>query len=402
MTARPSRSVLAFACAGHALFHILVALFMTLVLVLAPLWRRSYDDLIGLWTWGALLLGLGAPVAGWCSDRWGETRVMIAFFLGIGAATMLCGLADEPVLLGVALTLIGLFGAIYHPVGTAWVVKNVERRGRSIAILGICGSIGGAVASLVAGVLADLAGWRAAFIVPGAVTIAIGAALAWAYAAGAVVDRDGDVVPTPEPHRGDLRRAFAALAVTMSLTTLAYYAFTIMLPKWIEREMGWALGEGVLGIGALVTAIYLLGATAQFVGGHYADRGFAKQVYVASFALKLFALVFASFIGGWPVVVAAAAIVFVFDIAAPVENVLIARYTSSRRRGLAFGVRNGIAIVAAPLGIQLVALLFDEATGFATLFLVLAAIVLAILMAALLLPADRDPLRSAGQTAAIK
>jgi len=383
------RLVMIFACAAHAWFHVLVALFLTIVLVLEPAWQRPYDELIGLWTIGALLLGLGAPVAGWLSDRWGEARLMIVFFLGIGAATVLCGLADEPMMLAVALSLMGLFGAIYHPVGTAWVTKHTTTTGRSIAVLGICGSIGAAVASLIAAVLADLFGWRTAFILPGVLSIAAGAALAQAVASGRIVERKSDVLAMPEPSRRDVRRAFAVLAVTMSLTTVVYYAITTMLPKWLQQELGAILGDGLLGIGALVTAVYLLGATAQLVGGHLADRGAAKRVYVLSYGLKLGALLLALTVSGWPVVAAAVAIVFVFDLTAPVENVLIARFTSSRRRGLAYGLRNDIAIAAGPLGVQLVAWLFDDVTGFDPVLLVLAAMVLAILVAACLLPSDR-------------
>ena len=389
MASPSARPVLIFASIGHALFHILVALFVTVVLALEPLWERPYESLIALWTLGALMLGLGAPLAGWLSDRFGEVRVMIAYFFGIGTAAVLCGLADGPRSLQLALALMGLFGAIYHPVGTAWVVKNVHRRGRSIAMVGISGSIGTAVAALVAGGLADLAGWRAAFIVPGIVTLVAGIALTGAYVTGRVVDRRADVAPVVEPRRGDVRRAFVVLVVTMSLTTVAYYAFTTMLPKWVEREVGASLGDGLAGIGALVTVIYLVGATAQFVGGHYADKGLAKEVYVASFALKLGALLLAALFGGWPVVLAAILIVFVFDIAAPVENLLIAQYTPSRRRGLAYGIRGGIAIVAAPLGVQLVAWLFDDRSGFDPLLYALAGIVLVILAVSGFLPGRR-------------
>ena len=388
------RLVMVFACFGHAWFHVLVALFLTLVLVLEPVWQRPYDELIGLWTAGALLLGLAAPLAGWLSDRWGEARMMAVFFLGIGAATILCGLSDGPPLLMAGLGLIGLFGAIYHPVGTAWVVKHAAKRGRSIAVLGICGSIGAAAASLIAASLADLFDWRAAFILPGGLAVAAGAALAWALVTNRVVERQTDVLCEPEPSRRDVRQAFTVLAVTMSLTTVVYYAVTTMLPKWLERQVGADLGSGLLGIGALVTLVYLLGATAQFVGGHFADKGAAKRVYVASYGLKLAALLLALAVSGWPVVAAAVVIVFVFDIAAPVENVLIARFTSSRRRGLAYGIRNGIAIAAGPLGVQLVSWMFDEATGFDPLLVVLAGFVLVILLAASFLPGDRREARA--------
>ncbi len=390
------RLTMFFACFAHAWFHVLVALFLTLVLVLEPIWQRPYDELIGLWTTGALLLGLGAPLAGWLGDRYGEAKLIIVFFFGIGIATIFCGLSSGPIPLAVSLSLMGLFGAIYHPVGTAWITKHATVRGRSIAVLGIWGSIGGAAASLIAASLADLFDWRMAFVLPGALAVLAGCGLTWAVATGRIVDRDSDALTEPEPSKGDVRQAFAVLAVTMSLTTVMYYAFTTMLPKWLEREVGASLGDGLFGIGAVVTMVYLLGATAQLVGGHFADRGAAKQVYVASYGMKLGALLLALTVGGWPVVAMAVVVIFVFDIAAPVENVLIARFTTSRRRGLAYGIRNGIAIAAGPLGVQMVAWLFDEKTGFDNLLLALAGLVVVTLAAAIMLPNARTEVNAAG------
>jgi len=392
------RIILFFACFGHAAFHVLVALFLTLVLVLEPEWLMSYDALIALWTPGALLLGLAAPVAGWLGDRWGEAKLMAVYLVGIGLACVVCGFSNGPTMLTAGLAAMGLFGAIYHPVGTAWVVKHATRRGKSIAFLGICGSIGAAFASLIAALLADQFGWRAAFIVPGLVTLAPGVLLAAMIALGHVRERRTDVAEAEaEPTRRDVRRAFIVLAVTMSMTTTAYYAITTLLPKWFERHLGSGLGAGedLVAIGALVGLVYLIASLAQFVGGYFCDRGEAKRIYVISYALKLVALAIAPLIVGWPVVIVAIAILCVFDVAAPVENVLIARFTTSRRRGLAYGIRNGIAIVAGPAGVQLVALLFDEATGFQSLFFVLAALVSVVFVVALFLPADRPGSRAA-------
>lgn len=392
MTATRDRSaslVLLFACLGHAWFHVMAALFLTLVLVLEPAWGRPYDELIALWTLGALLLGLGAPLAGWLSDRWGETRVMVAFFLGMGGALIACGQAAGPRSLELALAALGLFGAIYHPVGTAWVVKNAAARGKAMGILGVCGGIGAALAALIAGGLNDLFDWRAAFMVPGVISLALGSALLGLFLAGEIRDRDDDRQPQPEPGTRDVRRAFAVLALTLSLTTVIYTAFTTMLPKWLDQAVGAALGDGLIGLGALVTAVYLLGTSAQLVGGHFADRGAAKRVYLLSFGLKAAAFTLAAALGGWPVALVAVLVVFLFDLASPIESLLIARFTPSARRGLAYGVRNGIAIIAAPLGVQLVAWLFDPASGFRPLLIVLAALVLVVFAAAWLLPDDR-------------
>ena len=54
---------------GHAYMHLLVALFLTVVLGLEGVWQREYADLISLWTVGALLVGLLAPLAGFLGDK---------------------------------------------------------------------------------------------------------------------------------------------------------------------------------------------------------------------------------------------------------------------------------------------------------------------------------------------
>jgi MFS family permease len=289
----------------------------------------------------------------------------------------------------VALAAVGLFGAIYHPVGTCWIVRHAPAQGRAIAIVGAFGGVGVAAASLVAGLLTDLIDWRAAFFVPGAVLLLCGFALLIASWRGDIVDLSSDRQP-PSPSQGArVRVTVALLVVAMSLTSVAWYAFQTMLPKWLGREVGASLGSGLIGIGSLVAGVYLVATLAQFVGGHYADRGRTKEVYVASFILKLVAIAVASQLGGWPVVVAAIFIALVFDVAAPIENILIARHTPPGQRGLAYGLRHGMAIVSAPLGVQLVSWTYDESRGFGMLLAAMAAIVVVILVAALLLPSDR-------------
>lgn len=51
-------------------------------------WTLRHDEVIALWTLGALLVGLGAPLAGWLADRFGNAPLMAVFFLGAGAASV--------------------------------------------------------------------------------------------------------------------------------------------------------------------------------------------------------------------------------------------------------------------------------------------------------------------------
>jgi len=382
--------ILFFACAAHGMHHALVALYLTLVLVLSKDWGLGYADLISLWTLGSLLIGLGAPLAGWMGDRWGETRMLVVLFAGLGLSSALCGLAQGPLSLQLALALLGLFGAIYHPVGVAWVVKHASARGRAVATAGIAGSIGVGFGPIIAAGLADLWGWRAAFILPGVATMAFGAALIWFYATGRIVDRKDDAHAAATHHSTapmDIRRTFLVLAVTMTLTLVAYSAFSTALPKLVEQSLG-AGWNGIFAVGLAAGLIQLFGASAQFVGGHFADKGATKRAYVLCFVLLAGIFSLAAAANGWALVFAAMLTAFLFEGMAPLETLLVARYAPQARRGLVFGLRYGLTLAGAPAGVWLVSRLYDPEAGFFLLLMVSAGLVAICAPIAIALPAD--------------
>ncbi|MCA3390856.1 MAG: MFS transporter, partial [Roseomonas sp.] len=110
------RLIIGFASAGHFLHHVLTGLFLTLAVILEAIWQRPYAEIIALWTLGAAMIGVGAPLAGWLADRFGHARMMTVFFLGIGCASIIAGTVTDSAEMGLALALLGGFGAIYHPV----------------------------------------------------------------------------------------------------------------------------------------------------------------------------------------------------------------------------------------------------------------------------------------------
>jgi MFS transporter, FSR family, fosmidomycin resistance protein len=120
----------------------------------------SYAELLPLGVAGYFLFGIGALPAGWLADRWNSARLMVMVFIGTGAASILTGLALGPWTLALGLTSIGLFASISHPVAMAWLVGADDRPGRALGINGIYGAAGISGAALVAGLLAELIGWR--------------------------------------------------------------------------------------------------------------------------------------------------------------------------------------------------------------------------------------------------
>ena len=86
-------------------------------------------------------------------------------------------MARTPVEIGIGLFVIGVFASIYHPVGLAIVTAKWRNTGMRIAVNGVWGNLGVASAALLTGWMIDNAGWRAAFVLPGVVSIGAGSRL---------------------------------------------------------------------------------------------------------------------------------------------------------------------------------------------------------------------------------
>ncbi len=384
--------VLFFASGMHALNHVLLALYFTLVLAVGHDWGMGYNTLIAYWAPGALLLGLGSPLFGWLGGRFGETRILILGLFGLAGASVLCGLAPGPLTLQLGLAALGLFGAVYHPVGLPWVVKHAARRGKAVASTGIAGSIGVALGPMVAGAFAALWGWRAAFAVPGALTAMLGAALLFHYLSGRVADRHEDVhEPHAPPTRTDTTRVLLAMLVTMTIAFIVNSAFGAALPKIVQSQDVFAR-YGLLMIGIIAGTIQLLGAGAQFVGGHFSDRGSARVAYAGGFLALGLAFPLVAWASGWGMALAGVAVIVFTELTAPVETLYLARYTPPARRGLVFGLRYGLGAIGNPAGVWLLSSLYSAEAGFAPLMTALAVLALIAAAAALFLPADATPL----------
>src|SRR5688500_12737716 len=157
--------------AGHALDHLFLLIFATAVSAIAAEWGMVWQDLMPYTVGAFVMFGLGSLPSGRLGDLWGRRAMMVVFFFGIGASSLLASLAQGPWQLAAALTLIGSFASIYHPVGIPMLLQGASRPGATIGINGLAGNLGIAVAAAATGLLVQWLGWRAAFAVPGVVCL---------------------------------------------------------------------------------------------------------------------------------------------------------------------------------------------------------------------------------------
>ena len=188
---------------AHGIDHMFLLIFATAVATIAlEFGYANWEDLMPYSVGAFALFGLGALPAGRLGDLWGRRIMMIIFFLGIGAAALLTAMTQNAWQLAAGLTLVGVFAAIYHPVGIPMLVQNVPNPGAVIGVNGLAGNLGIAVAALVTGLLVKWIGWRAAFVVPGIVAIGCGIVFAATWpgqnqAVRTLTNREGETAMPP-------------------------------------------------------------------------------------------------------------------------------------------------------------------------------------------------------------
>ena len=379
---------------GHFLDHLFMLVFATVAaLRLADEWGMSYAALIPYATPGFVAFGLGSLPAGWIADRWSREGMLVLFFVGIGASSILTAAADSPMQIALGLLAIGAFASIYHPVGLAMVVHGRKKTGIPLAVNGVFGNLGVAAAALLTGYLIDTGGWRSAFILPGAVSIGLGAAYA-VFVRGA---RDGrnalrsDAGAAAEAgeaasaiDRATFVRVLSVIVFTAALGGLIYQSTTFALPKIFDERLTGLAGSATA-IGGYAFGVFAIAALAQLVVGYLVDHHALRTVFafVAGLQAVFFALMHE--LTGVAAVVVAAAFTFVVFGQIPINDVLVSRIARNEWRSRVYAVRYVVSFSVMASSLPVIAGI-HAGWGFGALFVVMAVAAGGILAAVLMLP----------------
>ena len=365
---------------GHFFDHMFVLIFATVsALSLTTEWGMSYSELILYATPGLVAFGALAVPVGWLADKWSRENMMAIFFIGIGASTAFTALAETPLQIGAGLLFIGIFAAIYHPVGIAMVVHGREKTGVPLAINGIFGNMGIAVAALMTAVLIDTNGWRAAFVLPGLISIGCGfvyimfirasrAVSASKVANFAAAKKAG--VSSMTIDRNLIIRTFAIIFITTAIGGFIMRSTTFALPKIFDERLTDITNSATL-TGMYSFLVFTLAAFAQLAVGYLIDRYSIKVIFAIVAALQaIFFLIMANLTGLPALLVSLGFMLVVFG-QIPINDVLVGRVTRSDWRSRAYALRYVITFSVSATAIPLIALIHAE-WSFVILFLVMA------------------------------
>ena len=360
MTAAPEplpRREIAFINAAHCLTHYALLILPTAALVMAvpggP-FGAAYGSILALATGMFVLYGAGSLPQGVLARWVGRKALMAVFYLGTGASLVAAGLAGSPLSLALALGATGLFISIYHPIGTAMLVDAAgDKPGRSIGVNGVFGNLGVAFAPAVTALLAEVLGWRAAFLAPGLVAAALG--LFWLRVPVIEGTARRGARPFPAIPRHLVRRAVVVLLLIAVVSGLVFNAFTLLLPKLMHDRL--ASSPGLLPlIGVAAFGVTVCGALTQFTVGRMIDRTTLKRVFLPLGLVLAPGLAALSVAQGWVVLPVAGVVAAVIFGQVTVNETITARYISPALRTQMYSVRFFVGFLgagAAPLVVGL-------------------------------------------------
>jgi MFS family permease len=382
---------------AHALDHYVMLIFATVVIRLAVISDWSYAELIALSTPAFVAFGVFSLPAGWLADRWSRRNMMVLFYFGCGVSLLAATLAPSLVMLAVALFVLGVFAAIYHPVGTAMLMDQATSRGRSVAFNGVCGNLGVALAAGTTAVLIAVLDWRGAFLVPAIVCVVTGIIYML------LVPEDGrhraKRTSTPDVALAPwLGAAIFGLFIVISLSAgLVFHISTVALPKIVDERFGGEISIAL--VGGLTTAIFMCGALAQFSVGRLVEKFPLHLLFAAVALLQFLGLIWAAYATGTMVLIALAVTVGAIYGQVTINDLVIARYTADAWRGRVFAARYFLTFLSSGAAVSLIAFLHNRG-GFdlvlaATAVIALGFVIATAMIAALVNSTERERARIA-------
>ena len=359
----------------------------------------AYAEMIPYGIPSLVLFGACAPIAAHMADKWTRNGMITVFFIGIGIAAIATSFATTPLQIAFGLAAIGICAAIYHPIGIAMVIEGGGNVGWRLGINGVWGNMGVAAAPLITGFILAAYDWRLAFIIPGIISIGIGAVYG-------LFARTGRAVAPPSTAREKAlvgfapgwKRALLAIALVTSAGGFVFGAMTFIIPRMFEVSMPGVTTDIAL-TGTLAAIVYAVAAFSQLVVGRIIDKRSIKNVLICVALGQPIFIGLMSLQADYALFGAALlAMAFVFG-QIPITDAVMSRYVPDVWRAKVLSIKFMLNLVVGALSLIAARTILAAGYGFSEVMSVLAIAACFIVLAAFVLPAragsDLEPVSEA-------
>jgi len=372
---------------GHAMDHWVLAIFLYTVSVIAGVWGADWKELTPYAFGASFMFGAGSIISGKLGDQWGRRAMMVLFFAGMGVSSLVIALCQNKWQIGAALTVMGAFASIYHPVGIPMLVQKAEKPGFVIGVNGLVGNLGIAIGSSVSVLLATRYGWQMAYVIPGVICLISAAlfAIVVPKEEEAPAKRKSKVLDLP-PHI--MARVFFIMTCAAVSGSIVFNFTTNGNGEMLKSRIAeLAASPWLLSMALLV--IFSVASLMQLVVGALIDRYPLKNIYLPILLCQVPLFLLASQVEGWALLaVTTLFMIFVFG-AIPFTDAMIVKYIDDRLRSRVTGMRLAIGFGVSSLVVAGIGPSVKEA-GFPVLLMALAGVASVTMIAIACLPNERQ------------
>ena len=373
---------------SHFIDHFIMLIFAKAAYDAGREFGLGYEEIIVFGVLGFILFGAAAPIASILANKYSRSVMMVIFHFGIGISAIICSFASTPWELSIGLGLIGVFAAIFHPVGIAMLLKNSKKLGYRLGINGVFGNMGVAAAPLITGFLLLISDWKLSFILPGIACILYGVIFLLA-----LKDEPKTVQKEKTNERDDVfapqwRRALLALALTTTSGGFIFGAMTFIIPRYFELQLT-GITSSVAVTGLIASMVYAIAGFTQIGAGLLIDRFPAKPILFVIGVGQVIFIFLASTVSDLQLFfVTLVATSFVFG-QIPIIDTIMSRYIPDKARGNVLSVKFALNLGAGASVLPISSLMLKNGYVLSSLFTVMSFMAMFVVLASLILPSGQ-------------
>jgi MFS family permease len=369
---------------SHFLDHFMMLIFAKAAYDAGKYFGLTYDEIIAYGAVGFLFFGAFAPLAAHLSDKISRSFLMIIYHFGIGLSSILAAISTSLWLFAVSLSLIGIFAAIYHPVGITMLLSKNKNNGIRMGINGVFGNMGVAAAPLITGLILFYGNWRLCFLLPGFFCIIYGLQFLKAL----TIEPSSEVnerVMSDRPFAKHWHRALSSIALSTLSAGFIFGAMTFLVPRYFETYLS-NISTSVAVTGLLAGLVYAIASFAQIAVGKMIDKFSPKLILLIISVGQILFIYFSSIFESWSLFfITLFAMAFVFG-QVPINDIILSRYVPDEKRAKILSIKYVLNLSAGASVLPICSLMMQNGFEMRQIFSMMSFMAVFILLAALLLP----------------
>ena len=288
---------------GHSLTHWYPATFYLILPMIGRELGLSYQEIGAILTFQYVAGALSNIPGGLIVDSIGRKGMLMALSLfWIGFPYLLMGYANAFWMMAICTTLIGIGHNIWHPTAIPLLARRFpDRKGFVVALHGMGGNVGDAVAPLVVGALLTMFTWREVMlmnVVPGIFMSAMILLYLGRLNIDSSTNRGKSV---SESLKATLigfaklmkNKTLLLLSVSSSFRSMTQGSLLAFLPIYLGNQMGYSAQW----VGACMFGLQAAGFIASPIAGNLSDRMGRRSIMMSTMMMSAVVLLFMGFAG---------------------------------------------------------------------------------------------------------